>query len=266
MSCGALEQPIETTTDSFLGGRVALVQPKRGHRAGLDAALIQAAVPADAKGRAAEFGTGAGSAAFALASRAPGLSVTGIENDPAVAALARRGLALAANAAFRDRVRIVEADAGAARPIREAAGLADGAFAWVLMNPPFDDPGKVSRSPHAGKRTAYLAGPDLLEAWIAAASGLLAPGGHVALIHRPAALGAILAALSGRFGDVQILPVHPRAGEPAGRVLVRGTRGRKGPLRILPALILHEPTGADETGWTAAARAILEGATHVTWL
>ena len=36
--------------DAFLGGRLRLVQPSKGHRAGLDAALLQALVPAGNRG------------------------------------------------------------------------------------------------------------------------------------------------------------------------------------------------------------------------
>jgi tRNA1(Val) A37 N6-methylase TrmN6 len=40
-----------------------------------------------------------------------------------------------------------------------------------------------------------------------------------------------------------VLPIHPRAGEPAHRIIVRGVKGSRAPLRILPGLMLHEGAG-----------------------
>ena len=37
---------VDHSVDAFLGGLLTLVQPRKGHRAGLDAALLQAIVPA----------------------------------------------------------------------------------------------------------------------------------------------------------------------------------------------------------------------------
>ena len=72
---------------------------------------------------------------------------------------------------------------------------------------------------------------------------LLRPGGRFVMIHRPDALAAILAAIENRLGALALLPVHPRAGAGAHRLLVSGVKGSKAPLRIAPALILHEADG-----------------------
>ena len=163
----------DVTFDAFLGGRVMLVQPKRGHRAGLDAALLAAAVPPEAEGAAIDLGCGVGTVALAAAARAPRLSVTGVDNDAEVLALARQALLRPENAAFASRVRLIEADAAAARPGREAAGLRDGSADWVLTNPPFHESGSQQTSPDRMRRTAHVAPPGSLGAWIATAAGLL---------------------------------------------------------------------------------------------
>jgi tRNA1(Val) A37 N6-methylase TrmN6 len=51
---------------------------------------------------------------------------------------------------------------------------------------------------------------------------------------------------------VTLLPLWPRAGEPAKRVILQARRGAKGPDRVLPGLVLHE--GA---GWSAEAERVL---------
>src|SRR5262249_12899350 len=70
-------------------GRVKAAQPATGFRSGLDAVMLAAAVPGRAGERALELGAGAGTASLCLAARVPGLTVTGVEIDPALAALAK---------------------------------------------------------------------------------------------------------------------------------------------------------------------------------
>ena len=53
--------------DGFLAGRVHLYQPRSGHRAGLDAAFLQACIPAEASGHLIDFGSGCGAVAMAAA-------------------------------------------------------------------------------------------------------------------------------------------------------------------------------------------------------
>ena len=78
--------------NAFLGGRVQLWQPREGYRAGIDPVLLAATVPAQPGQRVLELGCGAGPALCCLGVRVPGLALTGIEVQPAYAALARRNL------------------------------------------------------------------------------------------------------------------------------------------------------------------------------
>jgi len=49
----------------------------------------------------------------------------------------------------------------------------------------------------------------------------------------------ILSAFENRFGGITILPIYPRDGAPAIRVIVDGIKGSRAPLVIKPGLILH---------------------------
>lgn len=242
------------TADAYLGGRIVILQPKKGHRAGLDAALLQAVVPGDATGLAIDLGTGVGTVALSIAARVPGLRTIGVERDASLAALARAALLRPENAGFADRATFVEGDVAVPGTSLEPA-LAERSADWALMNPPWDSPGRMRASPDAGRRAAHVAEPDTLDLWMRAAARLLKAGGALGLVHRAQALPAILAALSGRFGDVRILPVHPSARAAATRILVRGVNGSRAPLQLLPGLVLHEPDGT----WTRRADALLRG-------
>lgn len=245
-------EPVETlpTTiveNGLLNGRVRLRQPARGYRAGMDAALLAAAVPAEAGQRVIEAGCGAGAVLMQIAARRPGVALTGVERDPAAAELARRNTALNA---VGDRTQIVTGD------IAPGPGLlAIPPFDWAISNPPFfDDPGAL-RAPSPGKRSAWMA-DDGLAAWTSFLLKSVKDGGRILMIHRADRLADILALLGEKAGSIAILPIQPFADAPAKRVLVQAVRSGRAPLRLLPALVLHDRSGAKHT---AEAEAILRG-------
>jgi len=226
--------------DAVLGGRLRLLQPRRGHRVGHDAVLLAAFCPARAGDRVIELGAGVGAAGLALAARVPGASVTLIELDPQLAALAAENAKRNGVAA---RVRAIALDALAPPRAFAAAGVAPQSAARVLMNPPFNDPARLRVSPDAGRAQAHAASRDTLAAWVKTAGRLLRPRGTLTVIFRADGLADLLAWLGSAFGAVTVQPVHPRAEAPAVRILVRATRASRGPLVLLPGLILADAAG-----------------------
>jgi tRNA1(Val) A37 N6-methylase TrmN6 len=83
-----------------------------------------------------------------------------------------------------------------------------------------------------------------LEGWFRFMARMAAPGGLISIIHRADALAVLLAGVSPRFGGVRILPLHPRAGEAAHRVIVTARKGSRAPLELLPGMVLHGPGNA----------------------
>ncbi|WP_034492204.1 tRNA1(Val) (adenine(37)-N6)-methyltransferase [Afifella pfennigii] len=247
-----MSRPRQPATHGFLGGRVELVRPASGHRPGLDAALLQAGVPAGARGLAVEFGCGTGAVALSLAARCPELSLLGLDLDEMAIAEAEAARGLAANAAFAGRVRFLRADVTDAAL---AERLAPERPSLVLANPPFYLHETASPSPDARRRLAHQAKREPLRDWIAAAARLLRKGGRLVLIHRADRLADILRHLAPRFGGVAVLPFHPREGEAASRVLVAASLAGRAPLKLLAGRVLHLPDG----GWTAEIDEVLRG-------
>lgn len=64
------------------------------------------------------------------------------------------------------------------------------------------------------------------------------------MIHRADHVDKIVQGLGKSFGQIEIIPLWPRAGEPAKRVIVRAVKGRKTPALIHPGLVLHNPDGS----------------------
>lgn len=244
------------TLDAFHRGDFWLVQPKdAGHRAGVDAMILAAAVPSAFSGRLADFGAGAGAAGLAVASRCRKATAVLVENAAEMAHFAQLTLEHPRNAHLQGRTAVLVADVALTGRIREKAGLADGSFDYVIMNPPFNA-AKDRPTPDALKQKAHVMEDGLFEAWIRSAAAITKPRGGLAIIARPVSLAPILAALAGRFGSAEIMPVHPRADAPAIRIVVRAKRASRGALTLQPPLILHD---GPEDGFSARADAINNG-------
>lgn len=239
---------------AVLNGRVRLLQPARGYRAGLDAALLAAACDATAGERVVELGCGVGGALIAAAARRPMAVFLGVERDGAAADLARRNLALN-HSDGRVEVRSAELIDG-------FRSLGQPSFDLAMANPPFfDDPAGL-RAPSVAKRGAWMA-DDGLAAWVGWLLDAARDGGRVLMIHRADRLPDLLAALTTRAGSIQVRPIQPYADEPAKRMLVRATRAGRAPFRLLPPLVLHDRSGAKHA---PEAEAILRGEADLPWL
>ncbi len=235
--------------DLLLDGRLKLFQ-RTGHRAGTDAVLLAAAAPALPSGLIVDAGAGAGTVGLLLAQTNPDARVVLLEKNPVAAEDARRNI----EANFlAGRARLVEADLFD-KAARKAEGLVEAAD-LVVTNPPFLEARAARVSPDADRAMAHVLGEGGLALWLKAALALLRPGGFFVLIHRADALGEILAGLAGRLGGLEIFPIFPRADRAAIRVIVRGRKGSKAPLALLPGLVLHGEDGA----FTPAAEAVHRG-------
>ena len=248
-------RPPDTTLDGFLGRRLLLRQPRHGFRSGLDAVLLAAAVPAEPGQSALELGCGAGAAILCLAARVPGLRATGLELQPAYAALARDN-------AQRNALplEVLEGDVADPPPALRAR-----AFDHVLLNPPYHDRTATTAAQDPGRDLAH-GGPAPLAAWLLLAARRLRPGGTLTLVHRAAALPALLASLPPTLGSPELLPLSPRPGESPGLILLRARTGGRAAFRRLAARALHDgPPGPDGKDFAPWARAALDHGAPISW-
>ncbi len=230
------------TVDAFYSGRIKVYQPKQGFRAGTDSLLLASALDCRTTGEALEMGCGAGGALLTAAHRLTRARLVGLEIDPAMAALAQRGVQ--ANG-FEDRVDIIEANANS---LPEAW---QNRFDLVFSNPPFFELGTI-QAPGTGKEAAYLESVTLKD-WINAMLFALRPKGTFVMVHRAADLARVLSIIERQTGEITVLPVHSYPGAEAKRVLVRARKGlRSGPMRLLEPRYLYHEKGGERRGWTLA--------------
>ncbi len=251
MNCVPMTDPADhLTEDGFLGGRLRLRQPMRGHRAGHDAMLLAAATSVRAGQRVVDFGAGVGAAGLVVAQRDPVIDLVMVEIDPSLAALASTNATLNGITA-----EVLTLDITAGASAFASVGLGPDSVDAVLMNPPFNDAVRQQASPNASRRAAHEATATTLEDWIHAARRILQPGGVLTLIWRADAIAEVLAALGRGFGSIALQPVHGMASAPAIRVLARAVKGGRAPTQIHAGVMLNDAAGVPNR----QAQAILAG-------
>jgi tRNA1(Val) A37 N6-methylase TrmN6 len=216
----------------LLGGRVRFMQPTVGYRAAIDPVLLAAAVPDGGWTSALDVGSGTGAAMLCVLGRYPQKHVVGLELLEAHAGLARRSLCLNG---MEQRGSVITAD------VREALDVPSASFDQVLTNPPFHGPGNAPA--HQNRATAHMEMVPL-EIWLGFCLRMLTPRGSLTLIHRADRLDEILTCLHKKAGAVEIIPLWPRAGVAAKRVIIRARKGLKSPATLHPGLVLHQADGS----------------------
>lgn len=232
-------------------------QPVRGFRAGLDSVLLGAAVGAGAA-TLLDLGSGPGVAGLVALAHHRTLSAMLIDSDPDALALANENMA--ANG-FSNRATTVLLDVAAPGAARAAAGVPADHFDAVIANPPFFDEGAGTAATARGTAARHMA-PAGLDLWVRAAATHAAPGGEVIFIHTSQNLPVLLPSLAQRFGAITVLPLAPRPGEPANRVLVRAIKGSRTPLTLLASRALHGPDGRS---FAPEFETIFRGETVLVW-
>lgn len=234
-----------STIDGFLDNSFFVSQSAKGtHRSGLDAVLLAATIREDAKGLVADFGAGCGAAGMAVAQRCPAVSVDLIEINTSCISHCHRSALLPANRHLAERLSIIEADVTLNGTDRDKAGLIKNTYDHMVANPPYND-ASFQGSPNADRAFAHVMEPGMLEKWVRTAAHVGKAKSELTLIARPASIIELIEAMKGRFGSIRLVPVHPRAEADAVLLLVRGVKGGKAPLRVLPGFIVESEEGED---------------------
>lgn len=238
----------DVTQDDFLGGRLTLLQPKAGYRAGVDPVLLAASVEAKPGETLLDLGCGVGTAALCAAERVPGLLVTGLEVQDRYATLARRN-----GAENEIAFEVLTGDLAQMPDTLKARQ-----FKHVIANPPYFDRRKSTAADAPDKERAL--GEDTpLSTWVHEAAKRAAPGGTVTFIHRVERLPDLLNAFQARLGSLELLPFVPRESKRPKIVLLRGKKGGRAEFRLSTPMILHDGAAhdGDRESYTTWASAVL---------
>ena len=222
------------TDDAFLGGRLHLLQPRKGFRAGVDAVILAASCPAKGGDSVLELGCGVGTATLCLGTRVPDLDLTAVELLLDYADLARRN-------ADRSGISVHVATADL-RALPTA--IRTRQFGHVIMNPPYFDRTKGTQAQDVGRDTALAGDTDLTD-WIDIGLRRLAPKGSFTMIQHISRLPEVLSHISGRLGSAIVRPISGRRGNDPGLFVLQGKLSGKAPFLLRTPWIMHEGDAHD---------------------
>lgn len=228
---------------ALLGGKVKLIQFKTGLRAGLDAVMVAAAVPAQPGERVLDAGCGTGAAGLCVQARVENVRLTGIDIQADLIMLAARNVTLNG---WQAEFLIGD--------VRDKTRLPYDHFEHSVCNPPYNEQGTWYDTPDPvrSKQLGHQGDARLMD-WIDCLHRTLKPHGTLSLIHRADHADKIIQALGTRFGGLELWPLHPHEGEVASRLVIRALKNRKSPVKMYPGIVLHEVSG----GWTQRVDDIL---------
>lgn len=249
-----MQEPEEITV---LNKTIRLLQPVDGFRTSLDSVMLAAACPAQGGDHILDLGCGVGGAGLCVLRRVPGTKLTGIDIQADHIDLALRNAALNSmnsRTAFHpqnilDYVKLIKQE------------NTPPAFDHVILNPPYLEDGTHTPSPRPAKAAAHAHQKEVsLQDWLDAGFYALKSGGSLTIIHRADQSDKIIQGLGKRFGALEIIPLWPRTGQEAKRVIIRARKDRKSPARLHPGLVLHLENG----DYTPEADAILRGGAAIS--
>ena len=238
------------TVDEILGGRLRIIQKKRGYRFSLDALLLAHFAVLREGDDLIDLGTGGGIIALILAATRPLAGGFWGSTSRTNSSQSRSGMSF--STALPDKLRSAEGTSAARSLLCEPQS-----FSAAVFNPPYRRlrSGRMNPDPEKAVARHEIAGT--AADFLAAAVHALRPEGRVYAIYPATRMVQLLA----RMRDFRIEPkrlrlVHSRPGGSGAFVLVEGVKeGREG-LKVLPPLFIHEEQGGYTPEMTEIFRAL----------
>jgi tRNA1Val (adenine37-N6)-methyltransferase len=222
----------DETMESLFGGRLQILQKKKGYRYTIDSVLLAHFVEPKKGERILELGAGSGVISLLLAFRNPGVRVTGLELQAALVDMAGRSIS---TNCLEGRVNIIQGD------VRNTAELLESRSQDVVVfNPPYRKMGSGKLNPGREKALARHEIAGSIADFLRAASYALEPGGRVCLIYPCTRMvEAIHRMRVEKMEPKRLRMVHSRPGSRGDFILVEGMKGGGEELTVLPPLFIY---------------------------
>jgi len=231
---------VSITRDDVFYGVLSLRQPVDGPRINVDTILLAAYVRDTfprGGGKVLELGCASGAVSLILAFRFPSLlSVHGLDIQDDLVRLANGNAALNS---LSDRVSFTSGDL---RNVRSLFLSQD--FDCVLMNPPYEEPGRGRLSASASERAARQGLFCSLSDVAAACRYLLKHRGRLYVVFKAGRAVELFSTFSENgLEPKRVRFVHPLPGRSASVVLVEAMRGGKKGMTVEPPLYIEDGEG-----------------------
>ncbi len=215
-----------------LNKRLKLLHTAEGFKTSIDSVLLASPCKAKAGEHILDMGCGVGGAGLCVLTRVQNVKLTGVEIQADHVDLAKKN---AKANGFADQCDFIHHDITQYK--------SDISFDHVICNPPYLEAGKHLKSPSIEKAKAMGHEEAVLKEWIDIAYRRLRPNGSLTMIHRADHMDKIIQDMGERFGALEIIPLWPKAGVNAKRVIVRAIKDRRSPMTLHAGLVLHQENG-----------------------
>jgi tRNA1Val (adenine37-N6)-methyltransferase len=207
------------TVDTFVNGRLQIIQSRKGYRFSIDALLLADIV--------VDLGAGCGIISLLLAiQKKPGFMV-GLELQNELVSQAQRNVALNE---LEEKITVIQADL---RHLPLSTGFAD----IVVCNPPYRRAQSGRINPDVGKAIARHEIAASLDAVLAASTALLKGKGRLALIYPANRLAETLTKMRrARLEPKRLQLVFPDSASEAKLALIEGRLRARPGLKVLPPI------------------------------
>lgn len=215
------------TVDTFLNGKLGIIQSRRGYRFSVDALLLAEFVLTKDEDFVVDLGAGCGIISLFLAVKRKVGFIVGIELQKELASQARRNIALNE---LEGKVAIIQGDL---RHLPLTQGFAD----VVVCNPPYRQRRSGRINPDTTKAIARHEIAANLDAILAAGKALLKREGRLTLIYPANRLTEIFTKMRTQSLEPKRLQIiFPDSASYAKLALIEGKLQGKSGLKILPPL------------------------------
>lgn len=202
---------------------------------GTDAVLLASFTEVKNGEHIVDMGTGTGILSVLLAGRNRTVSITGIEIQPQVAALARRNMEFNGIA---DRVSVITGD------IKNIRSLVQGRVHAVVCNPPYEKAGSGKESANLAHKIARHEIACSLGDVINSASQLLETGGRFYMIHRAKRTAEIIFLMKQKRIEPKVMRfVQAHENADPGYMLIKGVKDARPEIKVLAPLVMYDADG-----------------------
>jgi tRNA1Val (adenine37-N6)-methyltransferase len=238
---------LDETLDDIAGGRLKVLQKVRGYRFSLDSLLLAHFVCLQPGDQVMEMGAGSAVVSLILADRWDGATITGIDIQEEVVAMALRSVAINGLA---EKVALRQVDVRKVNP-----AFAQSSFDVAVANPPYRkiNSGRINADRQKALARHEIAGT--IRDFLQAAGYVLKPAGRAYFIYPATRMVELLCSLRNVVIEPKRLRmVYSKHNEAGKFVLVEGVKEGGEGLEIMPPLFIYEKKG----GYTAEMAGIFK--------
>lgn len=222
-------------TDKLWGG-FSLIQDDCFFKLGQDTMLLSDFACPPARGKVMDLGCGNGALSVLLCARHPHITVTGLEIQPEVAALAQKNIR---HNQLEQRMQVRCGDMKQCKTMFHT-----GSFDYVVCNPPYFAQNSGFSAKNINKSTARQDSSGTAADAVQAAAYLVKFGGRVAFVYRPERVCELISQMKSRQLEPKRMRfVHQQANAVPSAVLIEARRGSAPGVQVLPPLLVCGENG-----------------------